>query len=1097
MKKALVYFISLTLLLVGCDKENIVKNNGTDETVSVSFTANLTSEPVTRAVADGDGAAASVNRCIMEIYYGDALYVRQYAPVNDKQAVFTAQVVSNRSYTVAFWADKVDDAASITGLATDKYYTTTSLKEISIKGSYIGNDDARDAFFHYGTYDVKQEGSSFSEIELTRPFAQMNVITTDWDKVATVEALKPEKVNVTLKNAMVVFNAVTGEASGSQDITYEAAVYTAPAPVAPVSATDKTLSMDYLFASATKGVIDIDWKALHGTDIDVKHTFAAVPYQRNYRTNIKGALLTTQGKWTVTVDPIWSAPTYSHPVVIATTLEEAQAAVGPNATAGTEAAGIVIVQPEAVTNRDQSHDKDAEYIETKTSGITLPDGAKAIEFVLTQQSQKDVTFELPALPSDNFYWYIRHEEGYPTENLNIKVDSNDATRVIVDAPDDTHVVLNDVVYAHVVAITGENTLVVPQGITVKKLTVKKGGVEIHGTVEELEITGTKEEVFFRSCEGLSAEVFAAIKGEGHDYIDSPMYTYELVGEKYNIYKLPVVAMIGEAEYPSIAAALAAVQANETITVVAESVEMPDLNKSDITVKGNGTTKVTAFGGLTGKNVTLDGFEFTVETNPRGENFVIKNSKFTGTNGLRWAYAYGEVLIENCIFDTKTYGIHFDGNTGGIVTVKNCEIVGFNTFNPLLVFDNCKFVDSKIGNKYYVVQSWSDIVLKNCSFSEKWCDANDYQTIGLTTETGLAEINNCTFAVGTVYDACKNSELGVIAIDATGNATDGFTAGTFMAKQASDIKVAGLNEVVPVEGKENVFTIAPKQFDETTVAFCNGVEYETIEAALDAAYQAKGGEITLVKDVTLAKSQDFNYNTGARELYNFVLNLNGKTIFRGTSNYSLSLVNNHFTVIDEIGGGTLNKGTDGYSSLHMGTAQEHKEQMLNIAKFETCPLLILNGGTYDAPGDLNNFFSRKIGLDISAGATGDGYMSVCKFVINDGNIRNLRIQNSQGEINGGIFKGQILIDIDDNIFDKVGIVKSDFLTTISGGTFTLDSDKPIIFDGASLGHYAELSNLKIIGGTFNFDPSVNYSACIPAGFISRSNGDGTWTVVAEN
>ena len=1097
MKKLFLFLASAALLLAGCAKEQIVGSREGGMT-KVTFTANLDNSVVTKALADGDGAAAKVNRCIMEIYYGDALYTRQYAPVSDKQATFKVQVVSNRTYKVAFWADHVEDASSEEGLATDKYYTTDiegqGLQAITIKNTtdarYIGNDDARDAFFAYkDDCTVAQEGTTFTA-KLKRPFAQMNVITTDWDKVSSIEALKPQKVNVILKSAPVKFNAVTGEASGSQDLNYEAAVYAPDAHGA-----EKTLSMDYLFASADKAVIDIDWKALHGSDANVKHTFAAVPYQRNYRTNIKGNLLTTQGQWKVTVESGWTSPEYTHPVVIATTLDEAQAAVGP-AEAGTQAAGIVIVKQEAVTNRDQAKDKEKGYVEDKTPGITLPDGTKAIEFVLTQQSKKDVTFELPALPNENFYWYIRHEDNYPTENLNIKVDSNDATRVIVDAPDDTHVVLNDVEYTHVIAITGDNTLVVPQGITVQKLTVKKGGVEIHGIVKELEVApGESQKVYFRECEGLSAAVFEKIYKQGIcNYID-PMYTYELVGEKYNIYKLPVVAMIGEKEYPSIAAAVAAADANDVIDVVAESVELPALNKADITVKGNGTTKVTKFGGLSGKNVTLDGFEFTVETNPSGENFVIKNSKFTGKNGLRWAYAYGEVLIENCIFDTKTYGIHFDSNTGGIVTVKDCEIVGFNTFNPHLIFDNCDFVDSKNGNMYYVVQSWSDIVLKNCSFSEKWCDTAGAQTIGLTTETGLAEISNCTFATGTVYDACKNSELGVIAIDATGNATDGFTAGTFMAKRASDIKVAGLNEVVPVEGMENVYTIVPKTFPENIVAVCNGNEYETIEAALDAAYQAKGGEITLVKDVTLAKSQDFIYNVGTdRQLYDFVLNLNGKTIYRGEKNYFLDLTNNNFIVIDEVGTGTINKTTDGLSKLTLSTSQEHGAMLLNLCKLETCPVFIVNGGTYVGDGDLKNPFSCKYGIDFSAGATGDNHMTLCRFEINGGNIKNIRILNGKGEIKNGTISGQIRFDIDDTKYTQFGIENKDILTTISGGNFILDIAKtPFIF----VNNFKKEENLRIIGGTFNFNPSTNYSACIPAGYISQDNGDGTWTVVAAN
>lgn len=281
----------------------------------------------------------------------------------------------------------------------------------------------------------------------------------------------------------------------------------------------------------------------------------------------------------MTVYPIWGNGEddgeINHPVVVASTLQEAQEAIGPETGSETEAAGTVIVKPEAIANRTADDEKGKSYVESKTTGITLPDGAKAIEFVLTPQSKVDVTFELPALPADTetekFYWYIRHEEGYPTENLNVKVSEGEETRVIIDAPNNTHVVLNDVEYEHVIAITGNNTLVVPKGIKVDKLTVKKGGVEIHGEVTALEVTpGTGQKVYFRACEGLSATVFAKIYSETEpvcNYID-PWYTYEQVeGDKYNIYKRPVVATIGEKEYKSLEDAIAAVANGQTINIV--------------------------------------------------------------------------------------------------------------------------------------------------------------------------------------------------------------------------------------------------------------------------------------------------------------------------------------------------------------------------------------------------------------------------------------------------------------------------------------------------------------------------------------------------
>ena len=98
MKKYLLFLSTVAMLLTGCSKEQVVEQNGGDMS-SVSFTASLATEG-TKAAVDGDGAAASVNRCIMEIYYGDELFTRMYSAVDSqKKANFVTQLVSNRKYT--------------------------------------------------------------------------------------------------------------------------------------------------------------------------------------------------------------------------------------------------------------------------------------------------------------------------------------------------------------------------------------------------------------------------------------------------------------------------------------------------------------------------------------------------------------------------------------------------------------------------------------------------------------------------------------------------------------------------------------------------------------------------------------------------------------------------------------------------------------------------------------------------------------------------------------------------------------------------------------------------------------------------------------
>jgi len=511
MKRLLLIIASSVVLLTGCTKENVTLSNNEGELQSVTFTTALENGVTTKAVADGDGAAAKVNRCIMEVYYADTLYTRMYAKVTDKKASFTTQMVSNRTYTVAFWADCVDDPNSESGLLADKYYTTNAtggLRAIALKGTYIGNDDARDAFFHAGSYEVKQAGSSYPEVKLKRPFAQMNVITTDWDKVSFIETLKPEKVNVTLKAPLVKFNAVTGEASadsGVPTLNYEAALYASPAAVSPVSATDKTLSMDYLFASAAKEVMDIDWKALHGTDPNVEHTFASVPYQRNYRTNIKGALLTTIGKWDVEILPAWDTPDTNIKVYVATIDD--------------------IASLNSVLASDEA--KAADEVTVTTTMPTDSDTEVVVFTTANNEQVVNLTFT-GTLGTNNTITFQNDNESTTQGPANLNIVAPAETKLIFNNPL-THVVINGTSYASVSGTFSANSLIIPKDVTVDNLSIAAGGLEIHGTVKAVTVTGTAETVFVRDCEGLSSTVYEALK----PYIASGYMGVEISG-KYDI-----------------------------------------------------------------------------------------------------------------------------------------------------------------------------------------------------------------------------------------------------------------------------------------------------------------------------------------------------------------------------------------------------------------------------------------------------------------------------------------------------------------------------------------------------------------------------------
>ena len=290
---------SAAMLLVGCAKEKLGPDAGTGEMVTANFTAQMQGMPQTKSVTDGEGTKA--NRCVMEIYYKGVLYTRDVKPIEGMKATFTPRLVSNRTYDVLFWADCGGENLA------DKYYKTNAeglgLQAVEMKGTvYVANDDARDAFYTTESVPVGQQVSS-ETFTLTRPFAQVNIITTDAAIIKNAN-LYPDGVKM-VYTAPTKFNLLTETLSKEEKLTVTGIPYEA----FNASSAALTLEMDYLFTSKDKSALDIAFEASKtGESTVTSHSFTNIPVQRNYRTNIKGALLTTTGDWTATIVPGWNQP---------------------------------------------------------------------------------------------------------------------------------------------------------------------------------------------------------------------------------------------------------------------------------------------------------------------------------------------------------------------------------------------------------------------------------------------------------------------------------------------------------------------------------------------------------------------------------------------------------------------------------------------------------------------------------------------------------------------------------------------------------------------------------------------------------------------
>lgn len=293
--KKLIFFVAGLLMLSACKKDEIVSESGASEEV-VTISAQLPEELASRTVGDG----SAVNRCILEIYDADGNLKgeRQVASISTASAAnFNATLTSGETYQVVLWADYSETNA-------DVYYDTDSesgLKNISrITDNYTGNNDKLDAFFASETLTPSASEVS-KKIELKRPFAQLNITASDY--TALQDADKPEQVSITFNSVYTSFNALDGEVSGEQQLAY-----TAHAAIA--DAATGQMSYDYLFASVDQANLNDFTMSFYkdGSEVSSAYEFTNIPVKRNYRTNVKGNLLTVGTTVEVTIIPEFAQP---------------------------------------------------------------------------------------------------------------------------------------------------------------------------------------------------------------------------------------------------------------------------------------------------------------------------------------------------------------------------------------------------------------------------------------------------------------------------------------------------------------------------------------------------------------------------------------------------------------------------------------------------------------------------------------------------------------------------------------------------------------------------------------------------------------------
>lgn len=332
MKKNLLSMFALAtmLLATGCSQEEEPIANNSNDYVDASFTVELSGAVQSRGLGEAD--------LVNQLYYGiyqDGNVVPVITNVDDASGNFNVvnvgeAVVENRTATVkmrlvkgqtydfVFWAQVKDN----------KHYNINmdDLQNITVNYNGDANDETRDAFFAK-ELGYKVESHFTKTIVLKRPFAQLNVGTTKADFAAAKILLGEQPITqsrLVVKKIPTSLNLLTGKV-GEDDHTADAEFKMAFLPKADASTQndydilyadvngDKTysideefahLSMNYLLA-AERGEselyeVDVEFANAKGSINTIN--VAQLPVYRNYRTNIIGNVLTTNGEFTIIID---------------------------------------------------------------------------------------------------------------------------------------------------------------------------------------------------------------------------------------------------------------------------------------------------------------------------------------------------------------------------------------------------------------------------------------------------------------------------------------------------------------------------------------------------------------------------------------------------------------------------------------------------------------------------------------------------------------------------------------------------------------------------------------------------------------------------
>lgn len=292
---------TVALLASSCSNEIDTPNPAAGQETEVSFNLEVPAGIQTYAYGDG----TTVDRLHYAVYEHSA-DGSVSAPIisgtvddafagNTKVYTKNFKVITGVTYDFVFFADDENSPYEF-----DFATATLTDKEAQANATITGNKEERDAFYGVLTYKVTEPFSK--GVELRRPFAQINLGTNDLTESVVLNKFGEnlERLNTSVATQTYSsLNLLTNEVSDQVAVTFEKS--TVPQGETFNVAGYDYLSMNYLLMPAELVRQNCVFTIYNGDEEVRNFTVPNLPVQRNYRTNVYGTLLTSEGEVNVEI----------------------------------------------------------------------------------------------------------------------------------------------------------------------------------------------------------------------------------------------------------------------------------------------------------------------------------------------------------------------------------------------------------------------------------------------------------------------------------------------------------------------------------------------------------------------------------------------------------------------------------------------------------------------------------------------------------------------------------------------------------------------------------------------------------------------------